>query len=337
MFQLTRTLIFLIYLICDRSVNARPVTVNQNFDYNDQFNRYSIKNYINEDVARRKPNAFFNRLPKNPYQDEIQQYAGTTNDDDADYDDQQTDKPVTNQQYQQQQQFDTNYLYNNENGIKKKKKRRVRPCIPIQSYGSPLFSNQVKRDLKNDNVDQREIESGKTLGVFLGGLGGGYGNPYGNLFGGGFGPQFQPQFGLQGFGQQGFGQQGFGQQGFGQPGFGQLGFGPQIFGGIGQQQFDSPLYNTNGGYPCVPFNMGGGGIANDQVGNGGGGGYPQTVIINRPGLFGGFPSHNFNNNRPGYGGGGTGTQQDGGAGGVNGNNPFGPGTFTSTGKPLWLV
>lgn len=219
MTKFTKNLIFFTCcVICDRLVASRPVTVEPSFGNNDTFDRYSIKNYNLDDISRlkRKPNAFFNRLPKNPYNDE----ADIANDDD-DYDDQQTDKPVTNLQYQQQQ-FDSNYLYND--GIRKKKKRKVRrPCVPIQSFGSNLFSNNNRLKRQADLDSQQDRESGKTLGLLglLGayGLGGGYGNPYqfgGNpYFGGGFGG---PQFGA------------FGPQ---QGGFGGFGGGPQ---------FDAPLY-----------------------------------------------------------------------------------------------
>lgn len=226
MTKFTKSLIFLTCcVICDRFVTSRPITVNPEFDYD----RYSINNYnLEDDLARlkRKPNAFFNRLPQNAYNDE----ADIANDDDVNYDDQQTDKPVTNLQYQQQQ-FDSNYL-NNDNGVRKKKRRVRRPCIPIQSYGSNLFTNnRLKRQA--DDLDQQDRESGKTLGLLgllgaygLGG-GGGFGNPYqfgGNPYVGG---GFAPQFGAAQFGGAGFGPQ-FGNQGG--------------FGGFGGQQFDSPLY-----------------------------------------------------------------------------------------------
>lgn len=335
-----KTLLILKFVICDRVVFSKPVTVPTNYD-NEIFNRYSYQNYIDEDTTRNKPNAFFNRLPQNGYQahvDSIQNDA--TDDDDIDYDEHLTDKPAPSAQYQQQQQqnlqkpqFDvnSNYLYNENRIKKKKKKRRIkRPCIPIQSYNSPLFSNnRLKREHKNDDED-REREGGKTLGL-LGLLGGGYGG-YGNNF-------YQPPYG-----------------GYYRPSYDAFNQRPQ---------YDAPLYNPTGGYPCIPTNFGqnqgfgggggyfGGGnfgnlgnfgnyggsldVDNNQNDYQGPANYPQTVIINRPPLFGGFPNNQNNNNnfnRP------QNTQNNPLNNNFNYNqnqnqNPFNRPPLTSSGKPLW--
>lgn len=332
--RLKETLLILLCVICDQIIHSKPVTVPTNYNEDiDRFNRYSIKNYANDDATRDKPNSFYNRLP-NGYQAHVDSAQNDgVDDDDVDYDEHLTDKPsATNAQYIQQQQLDTtnsNYLYN-ENRIKKKKKKRrtKRPCIPIQSFGSPLFSNRLKREHKNDFEDDRERESGKTLGL-LGLLGGGN---YGNY--GGYPGFYQPPYG-----------------GYYRPSFDNFNQRPQ---------YDAPLYNPSGGYPCVPTSFGQGG---GYYGGGGGGGnfgsfgglfdfgsnqqndyqgpanYPQNVInFNRPPLFGNYPNNqnqnqNYNNNNNNYN-----TPQGVQNNPLNNNynnNQFNRPNLTSSGKPLW--
>jgi hypothetical protein len=332
--RLKETLLILLCVICDHIIFTKPVTVPTNYNEDiDRFNRYSIKNYPEDDITRNKPNSFFNRLPMG-YQAHVDSAQNDgVDDDDVDYDEHLTDKPSTaNAQYlQQQQQYDTNSnnLYN-ENRIKKKKKkkRRIkRPCIPIQSFGSPLFSNRLKREHKNDLDDDREDrESGKTLGL-LGLLGGSYG-------GGGYPGFYQPPYG-----------------GYYRPSYDNYNQRPQ---------YDLPLYNPSGGYPCIPTNFGPqhqqggyyGGNFGGNFGNFGGlfdfgnnqndyqgpGNYPQTVInYNRPPLFGNFPNNqnqNFNNNNNNYNT-PQGVQNNPLNNNYNNNNQFNRPGLTSSGKPLW--
>lgn len=233
-------------IIC--AVIARPIDYNQN--------RYAVGD-------QRYFTSHYNRLPQNIQVDEIQE-------DIDDYDDSQTERPLQNNQYQS-----GSYPLLNEN--KRKRKKRKRLCIPIQSIGSPLFSNRVKRNYMEKD------EQGKTLGLLLGGGGypyyGGY-NPYNGIYpnyAGGFPHLSSPQRPIQ---------------------------------QSPIAQFGTPLYDAYGGYPCIPVSTGH--IPNQGpfgfLGSSGGGGglfdfgsnpsvnYPQTVIINRPPLFGNRP--NFGANRP---------------------------------------
>lgn len=220
------------------------------------------------EVGERRATAYYNRLPPNIQVDETQ--------DEDDYDDQ-TDRPFQNNQNQYQS---GSYPLLVENKIKRKKRKRL--CIPVQSIGSPLFSNRVKRNYMEKN------EQGKTLGLLLGGGGypyyGGY-NPYAGNF-----PSYAGGF-----------------PHLATPTVGQFPQRPQQ---SPVATFGSPLYDAYGGYPCIPVSTGHiphqGPFGFLSGSNGGGGlfdfgsspsvNYPQTVIINRPPLFGNRP--NFGGNRP---------------------------------------
>lgn len=306
-----------------QKVLSKPISVpvDNNYSYNNP-SYGSAQNYY-DDISSRRPNSYFNRLPPNN-QAQADDVGG---EEEYDYDDQQTDKPApisgVNQQSSNYENLITNNYLLTENRVKFKKKRRVkRPCIPIQSFGSPLFSNRLRRDLNSD------AESGKTLGLLLAGA------AYNQFYNPGYNPgYYQPQGGYQ----------------------------DNVKPQYDNQNYAQPQYSPQGGYPCVPVNLGhkpgggllgghgggGGGLFGNHGGGGGGGGlfggssagggplgffgqgglldftspgalspgallpsalspagiyqgsgsYPQTVIINRPPLFGNAP--NFN--RPQYG------------------------------------
>lgn len=295
--------IFLVTLtLCLQKVLSMPISVpvDNNYSYNNP--AYGSQQAYYDDVSMRQPNSFYNRLP--PYSTQAQNDEVGGEEDDYDYNEQLTDKPASTSGGNQQSSNYENLLTNNflltENRVKHKKKRRVkRPCIPIQSFGSQLFSNRLRRDLNSD------AESGKTLGLLLGG-GGGYNNYYNQ-------PYYQPQGGYQDNVKPQYDNQ--------------------------QQNYGQPQYQPYGGYPCVPVNLGhkpGGGLFGNNGGGGlfgggsssggplgffgqgglldfnspgplspagiyqGAGSYPQTVIINRPPLFGNAPNFGGGGNRPQY-------------------------------------
>lgn len=339
--------IFLLWVtLCLKFVTPKPISVPvDNYSYN--------SNYY-DDVSSRNPNAYFNRLPPNSNPSDVQvDDVEQDSNNDYDYNDQQPDKPLissNNPQNNYNNLYSNNNLYNNlltENRVKhKKKKRRIRrPCIPIQSFGSPLFSNRLKRQTYKD-------EGGKTLGLLFGG---GYNNYYQS-------PYYQPGGGNQGNFQDNVKPQYDSEQSSQQ-----------------QVQYGQPQYQHNGGYPCIPIStgykpgFGGGGLfggggsglfgggggpfggggsglfgggGNNGLFGGGGllgqgglldfgspgplspagiyqgqGNYPQTVIINRPPLFGNLPNYN----RP-QGGSQGGSSQGGGnydsSTGGGSNQPF---------------
>ena len=269
---------------------------------------YSSQAEYYNDLYSRKHNAYYNRLPPAANQVNADDVSPATTNDDDDYDDQQTDKPVPINSGNQQQLsnydnynnlLNSNFLLN-ENRVKKKRRIR-RPCIPIQSFNSQLFTNRLKREAGN------EREDGKTLNYLLGGYGGGYG-PFGYPQGGGYRPSYQGGYGDN--------------------------VKPSYDSGsdTGASQFGQVQYQPYGGYPCIPVSYGrppGSGLFGNRPGLFGGGGllggggplgggfigqgglldfagpgplspsgvyqgsgsYPQTVIINRPPLFG-LPSYN---------------------------------------------
>jgi hypothetical protein len=319
-----QTILLLLVTLCMKLVTSKPISVPTD-------DNYSYGNNYYDDANARRPNSFFNRLPPNSNQVQVDDVADNSNND-YDYDDQQTDKPVISSS---NQQLSSNYnnLFNNnflltENRVKYKKKRRIRrPCIPIQSLGSPLFSNRVRRQTNSG-------ESGKTLGLLFGGGYPNYYAPPGGYYGG-YQDNVKPQYDSQ---------------------------------GSGQVQYGQPQYQPYGGYPCIPvsygnrpglgggghFGGGGGLLGNRPFGGGGGlfggpgllgqgglldfgspgplapagiyqgaGSYPQTVIINRPPLFGNYPNYN----RPG------GSQSGGNYGGSSGY----PSDSTGGGQnqPFW--
>ncbi|KAG5680637.1 hypothetical protein PVAND_010131 [Polypedilum vanderplanki] len=261
-------------LILIKTVNLMPITVPVDNNY--------------PDVEDRRPNSHYNRLPnRNPIQSD-NSVATDDYDDDDDDDYSQTDKPVSNSQYS------SNYNYYGqiltENKVKRKRRKKIkRPCIPIQSFGSQLFSNRLKREVEDK-------ESGKTLNL-LNNLFNGYGSPY------------------YGFPPQNFGPAAFpgGSNYASFPSIGNRPFYDNVkpgsdTGSIGN--YGPVQFNPIGGYPCVPVSYGhvphGGPLG--FFGNGGlfdGGlfgsvaspplSYPQTVIINRPPLFGNRPIYD----RPG--------------------------------------
>ena len=144
-----QNIFFLLVTVSFKLVISKPVSVPVD-------NQYSYNNYYDDNSAR-QPNAYYNRLPPNPNQVQVDDVGDSSNND-YDYDDQQTDKPVISSSNQQQSSnynhlFNNNFLLN-ENRVKKKRRIR-RPCIPIQGFGSPLFSNRLKR----------QTNDGKTLGL----------------------------------------------------------------------------------------------------------------------------------------------------------------------------
>jgi hypothetical protein len=201
--------LYLLILSILNAIHSMPVTV-------PVYNNYP-------DISARLPNSHYNRLPPNTHSvqvDDVSNNASVNEDDD--YDDQQTDKPVINSNYQQSSSANyNNNLYNyllTENRIKHKKRRKKirRPCIPIQSINSPLFSNRLKRDAG-------DYDSGKTLGLFFGGNQYPY---YGGINPGAYVPQYTGSGINSNFDN----------------------VKPQYDTGASS----APLYNPYGGYPCVP-------------------------------------------------------------------------------------
>lgn len=148
-----------------------PAPVSVPIDYSYSYNSASTSSqqpsYYGVNISSRNPNAFYNRLPQNSVQ--VDESVGGSSNNDYDYGDQQTVKPLSNLQSNQQQSSNyysdlNNYLLT-ENRHKYKKRRRIRrPCIPIQSPGSPLFSNRLGRQAQYDP------ETGKTFHLVLGDL-----------------------------------------------------------------------------------------------------------------------------------------------------------------------
>lgn len=335
----------LISILCINVVIPAPISVPVDNNYpskypssNPSYNSQS--NYFNG-ISARRPNSDYNRLPPYAHADDVSVAASNNNEDD--YDDQQTDKPVINS---------SNYFNQNILLTPTRAKKRRRPCIPIQSFGSPLFSNRLKRQTNNnanggktlgllpallfsdqipgtqiqygDNVKPQydtpgtnliqyqpfggypclPVSTGYNPGAGGGLLGGLLGNGGGLLGQGGLLDQASTgllgQGGLLNQASSGLLGQGglldFGGTGLlGQGGLLELGSTssqPGIFGGI------SGLYQGGGSYPQTGVNQGGGNYPQA----GGGGGYPQTIIINRPPLFGNYPSFGggSSGNRPGY-------------------------------------
>lgn len=270
------------------AVLTRPIRVNDG-DYTNNY-----------EVNERRPNSHYNRLPQNAQIDEL---SNDDDDGDVDYEDQ-TDRPVSVQSanYQSSNNYYNGLLTENKIKIKRRRKKVRRPCLPIQSLGSPLFSNRLKRDINS--------EEGKTFGALLGGSGypyyGGavypyYGGNYPNYASASTGNYPRPQQGNF--------------QNFNRP--------QQDNYNTPQTQFGAPQYNHHGGYPCIPVSYGhvphfGAGAGLGGAGGGlgffGNGGlldfnsgspslnYPQTVVINRPPLFGNRPL--YDSNRPSSSGGG---------------------------------
>lgn len=360
----------LTFVLCIRTLISAPISVpvDNNYQYNPPY--HSNQDYY-DDTSARKPNSYFNRLP--PNSNHLHDSSGDYSSSDDDYEDHQTDKPVPpsssnfhyqqNQQHQQHQQspqnhqtqpsvvLNNNFLLSENHVKKKKKKRRVRrPCIPIQSFGSPVFSKRTKRQA----YDQGD---GKTLGLYglyqaLGG--GGFPN-----FGGSQSDYYAPNY----------------QDNYNDNVKPQYDNSKPIFDTNSQYDYQSPgqtQYQSYGGYPCVPVSYGhkpgnrpqGGGLFGNRPQGGGGlldtafgggstgplgffgqgglldfgggssglggigsglgsigsglgglgglggigsglpgpltpagvyqgtGNYPQTVIINRPPLFGNLPNYN---------------------------------------------
>jgi len=165
-------ILVLVVLLWPQSLDSVPVSVPIDNSYPNNFAAYNQQPNYFDTSSDGRPNAYFNRLPPNSNSDQIQvddvDHASSDNDDYDDYDDQQTDKPVINTSNQQSalNNYNNNNNFNyllTENRVKfKKRRKRRRPCIPIQSFGSPLFSNRLKRDVRYDP------ETGKTLHFVLG-------------------------------------------------------------------------------------------------------------------------------------------------------------------------
>lgn len=280
----------------------------------------SIHNTYDDNLTPRVPNSHFNRLPPNSFASDAADIGADNAD--YDYDEQQSDKPVpvtSSQQQLGQYGINTNYVLT-QNRVKKKKAVK-RPCIPIQSFGSSLFSNRLKRDIRY------QPESVKTLGYLFGGLNdynyapyyqSGASQDFDNVK-----PQYdqaqynrpqyvQPQYDTQNTGSQ-IQYQPYG----GYPcvpvsvgnkpggGSGLFGGGSGLFGGGGPGGGSSSIFGSS---PSISSDSSG--LLSGLFGQGGlldfgspgplapagiyqgSGNYPQTVIINRPPLFGN-PS-NFN-------------------------------------------
>lgn len=262
-------------------------------------------------VGRFHHNAFYNRLPSDrlqmgyPVQTDPISNDNSVTDEYEDYDET-TKRPAANAQYSIHNYNSNSYSpLLTENYIKKKRRRKRirRPCIPIQSINSNLYSNnRYKREERK--------ESGKTFGLLGGLLGnrypfaypGVYGTPfYGNYYGG-VGYPNRPYY--DNVRPQDDDDIDDKPQNSNRPQYNRPQYG------------NAPLYNPVGGYPCIPVSYGhvpfGG-----PLGFFGQGGLfdsgaspslsvPQTVIINRPPLFGNRP--------PLFAGSGTqgdGTQNDG--------------------------
>ncbi|CAO1405213.1 unnamed protein product [Diamesa tonsa] len=246
--------------------------------------------YSDNVSSNRRPNSYFNRLPQNSVQTDDVAGTGSASNNDYDYDDQQTDNlppeinssaqqstypPANNynsnennlnnnqqlSQQQQQQQYMINYL-NTQNRHPFRKRKRYQPCIPIQSLGSSLYSNRLKRAVKFDPV------TGKTFHVILGDLN----YPQGSSQHDNVRPQFdnvKPQYDS-----------------------------PEY----NRPQYDNTVnYQPNGGFPCIPVAFGQqsqglfGGNGPLGLFGGGGGGGPL-------GFFGqgGLLDFNGGNNQPLY-------------------------------------
>lgn len=289
-------------------VLSRPITVNDG-DYSKNYE--VVEHRPNYEISERKPNSHYNRLPQNA---QIDEFTNDDDDGDVDYEDQ-TDRPVSvqNANYQSSNNYYNGYnglLTENKIKIKRRKKKVKRPCLPIQSLGSPLFTNRLKRDAI--------YEDGKTFGALLGGYGGGY--PY---YGGAAYPSYAgnyPSYASTGPVNFPRPQQG-NFQNYNRP--------QQDNYNTPLAQFGKPQYNHFGGYPCIPVSYGhvphfgaGAGAGGGGLGFFGNGGlldfssanpslsYPQTVVINRPPLFGNRPS--FDSNRPSSSGGGVNDQNQSG-------------------------
>lgn len=166
-------------ILCVKIVIPVPISVpvDNSYPVNPSYN--SQQSLYDDNTSARRPNSYFNRLPPFGYQAQGDDVASGGSNNDDDYDDQQTDKPVPISSSNQQNinyndLFNTNFLLN-ENRVKKKRRIR-RPCIPIQSFGSQLFSNRLKREVNYD-------ADGKTLNYLLGGLNNNFYPP----------PYYQPQ------------------------------------------------------------------------------------------------------------------------------------------------
>lgn len=263
------TLKILTFVLCIRTLISAPISVpvDNNYQYNPP--SYSSHQDYYDDTSARKPNSYFNRLPPNSnlLQDGSADYSSS----DDDYDDQQTDKPVppssSNFHYQQQNQqqqnqqspqnhqtqpsviLNNNFLLSENHVKKKKKKRRVRrPCIPIQSFGAPVFSNRIRRQA-GDQGD------GKTLALYglYHALGGGFPN-----YGGYYAPNYQSDYNDNV-----------------KPQYESTNSKP-IFDSNSQYDYQQPgqvQYQSYGGYPCVPVSYGhkpgGGGLFGNRPSGGG--------------------------------------------------------------------
>lgn len=143
----------IIFVLCVENLISAPISVpiENNYQVNPS---YSSQQEYFDDISARRPNSDFNRLPSNQVDDVSN--AASTNDDDYE---EQTDKPVLYSGNQQSSNFLNNNFLLNEN--RRKRRRRIRrPCIPVQSAGSSLFSNSLKRD------NYRESEAFKTFNLF---------------------------------------------------------------------------------------------------------------------------------------------------------------------------
>ncbi|KAL7038614.1 hypothetical protein ACKWTF_009629 [Chironomus riparius] len=253
----------------------------------------------NYPAGRFHHNAFYNRLPGDrlqmgyPIQTDPITNDNSVTDEYEDYDET-TKRPAANAQYSIHNYNSNSYSpLLTENYIKHKRRRRKkirRPCIPIQSINSNLYSNnRFKREERK--------ESGKTFGLIGGLLGnrypfgypqGVYGTPfYGNYYDGGGGYPNRPHYDNVRPPQYDDDNDDKPQNSNNRPQY-------------NRPQYDNaPLYNPVGGYPCIPVSYGhvpfGG-----PLGFFGQGGLfdsgvspsiqvPQTVIINRPPLFGNRP------------------------------------------------
>lgn len=293
-------------ILCVKIVFPVPISVpvDNSYPLSPSYNSHQS---FYDDVSARRPNSYYNRLP--PYGNQADDVSGVGSNNDDDYDDQQTDKPVPISS-SNQQTSNYNNLYNGnylltENRVKKKRRIR-RPCIPIQSFGSQLFSNRLKREVNYDS------ESGKTLNYLLGGFNNNYRPPYyqsQSQYATQYVDNVKPQYDTPGSSQVQY------SPSSGYPcvpvSFGHKpGGGGGLFGGSGLFGGGSSGLFGGGGSPLDFLSQGQGGLFDfNRPGPlapagvyQGTGNYPQTVIINRPPLFGNAPNFGSSSNngyRPG--------------------------------------
>lgn len=268
-------------VLCMSVTKAAPISVPVDNNYSINPAYFSQQEY-EAGIAARRPNSYFNRLPPNSHHVQTDDIQTGASDNDYDYDSHQTDKPVinsSNQQYSNYNLLNSNFLLTEKR--RKKKTLIRRPCVPIQSFGSPLFSNRLKRQVNND------AENGKSIGLLYGAL-----NNYLNYnlgLPGQYAPQYdnvKPQYDTSNAGPIQY-----------QPYGGypcipiSLGQRPGLFGGGLLSGGSGPLgfFGQGGLLDFSPSSAGVSSRPPQSPGN-----YPQ-IVINRPPLFSYAPNYNGGN------------------------------------------